>query len=43
VRRMHSSRVGPPNLSPYRNDSITRSIAGCCRFFTLTQCFGRPA
>jgi hypothetical protein len=23
----------------YRNDSITRLIAGCCRFFTFTQCF----
>ena len=22
----------------YPNASITRSIAGCCRFFTLTQC-----
>jgi hypothetical protein len=35
VCRMHSSRVGPPNLSPYRNDPITRLIAGCLRFFTL--------
>jgi len=23
----------------YRNDSITRLIAGYCRFFTFTQCF----
>ena len=22
---------------------ITRSIAGCARFFTLTHCFDRPA
>jgi hypothetical protein len=42
VCRMHSSRVGPPNLSPYRNDSITRSIAGCFRFFVLTQNFDLP-
>jgi hypothetical protein len=36
VCRMHSSRVGPPNLSPYRNDSITRSIAGCCTVLRST-------
>jgi hypothetical protein len=23
----------------HRNDSITRPIAGCFRFFTFTQCF----
>ena len=27
----------------YRNDSITRSIAGCFRSFTLIQSFDRPA
>jgi hypothetical protein len=26
----------------YPNESITRSIAGCLRFFTLTQCFDLP-
>jgi hypothetical protein len=26
----------------YRKDSFTRSIAGCLRFFTLTQSFDRP-
>ena len=26
----------------YLNESITRSIAGCLRFFTLTQSFDRP-
>jgi hypothetical protein len=30
-------RTGQPNAS------ITRLIAGCVRFFTLTQCFDRPA
>lgn len=25
------------------NESITRLIAGCVRFFTLIQCFERPA
>jgi hypothetical protein len=38
VCRMHSSRVGPPNLSPYRNDAITRAIAGSVqRLLEMTQ------
>ena len=32
-----------PTLFDYRNASITRSIAGCLRFFTFTLCFDRPA
>jgi hypothetical protein len=31
-----------PHLAS-RHASITRSIAGCLRFLTLTQCFDRPA
>ena len=38
--RDSASRVFP---SSYRNNSATRLIAGCFRFFTLTQCFDRPA
>jgi hypothetical protein len=28
--------------STQANASITRLIAGCCRFFTFTQCFDLP-
>jgi hypothetical protein len=30
-------------LEAHRTASITRLIAGCLRFFTLTQCFDLPA
>ena len=30
--------ASPPTLLSYRGAPITRSIAGCLRFFTFTQC-----
>jgi hypothetical protein len=35
--------IGRALTAGYANNSITRDIAGCFRFFTLTQCFDRPA
>ena len=34
--------VNPDSIG-HEKESITRSIAGCSRFFTLTQCGERPA
>src|ERR1700751_3411065 len=33
----------PCEKAVHENESITRLIAGCFRFFTLTQSFDRPA
>jgi hypothetical protein len=39
------NRLRPPDVFPWRSahHSITRLISGCLRFFTLIQCFDRPA
>jgi hypothetical protein len=32
-----------PDSIGHEKESMTRPIAGCCRFLTLTQCGERPA
>jgi hypothetical protein len=43
ARNRSTGRSGDFLRAGHANDSITRFIAGCFRFFTLFQCFDRPA
>jgi hypothetical protein len=42
LQRRWAGAAPRPTAAPYENASITRSIAGCLRFFTFTQCFDLP-